>query len=483
MAAAAPRSRCAHVAAASHAAAAPRRAELTVAVGISGGVDSAVAAHLLVEQGYRVVGLHVRSWDEKDETGQCSGEADLRDAQHVCASLGIPLTELDLVNEYWLDVFEPFLVWLESGYTPNPDLPCNVHVKFGPMWEYARRHLGADMLATGHYARLVQPAAAGSASAAATGSSSAVQLARAADETKDQSYFLATVAPAIWSNVLFPLGEIRKEAVRELADELGLRVADKKSSTGLCFVGKRRFDDFIGQYLTDRPGEIRSVEDGSLIEDHKGLWRYTVGQGARVGGGPQKLFVAGKDTETQTLWVAPGRGHPALYCTEATTFSDVTWATACGQPPAELLDRRGRLRCRYKVRYSQSPLGWCDVELVGNADSGSSNSSSSSFCNMVPAGDVADQYPASGSGSAPADEKSGGGLALRLHFLLPQRAVTPGQAVVLYGPLLSTDADSSSFTPTTATDDAVIGSATIAFPGESLYEGGHTAVVAGRCAE
>lgn len=214
-----------------HTVAAPRCAadgqDLTVAVGISGGVDSAVAAHLLIEQGYRVVGLHVRSWDERDETGQCSGEADRRDAQQVCDKLGIPLhdvralaaillsplsqitfaccwrlrntylvfacpsrEQLDLVNEYWLDVFEPFLGRLESGYTPNPDLPCNVHIKFGPMLEYAKRQLGADLLATGHYARLVRRSVT---NLGQPGGSGAVCLARAADDSKDQSYFLATV--------------------------------------------------------------------------------------------------------------------------------------------------------------------------------------------------------------------------------------------------------------------------------------------------
>ena len=179
------------------------RGAATVAIAVSGGVDSAVAAHLLQRQGYRLVGLHVRSWDARDETGSCSGEQDLRDAQHVCQKLGIPLHEVDLVREYWLDVFEPFLRQLEDGYTPNPDLLCNVHVKFGPMWKHAQMQLGADLLATGHYAQLQraplihahtrQQGIVGDG-AGCTELPDYAQLSRAVDETKDQSYFLASVS-------------------------------------------------------------------------------------------------------------------------------------------------------------------------------------------------------------------------------------------------------------------------------------------------
>ena len=324
----------------------------TVAVGVSGGVDSAVAALMLKRQGHDVVGIHVTSWDEADEGGaeRCQ-DAERRDAQRVCEHLGIGFHELRLVSEYWHSVFEPLVSGYASLATPNPDLDCNRHIKFDALMRHAL-DLGAEALATGHYARLRhQPAGP-------------TLLLAGADASKDQSYFLATVRQEGLRTALFPLGEMRKEAVRALAAEAGLHVYDKRSSTGLCLVGRRKFAHFLRDYLPEqRRGPVVDVETGRVLSGrHEGLALYTRGQRARIGGQKCAWYVVAKDAPSNTLHVCDARDHPALHHADV-HVAHARWTA--GAPPAALLSA-GAMRCEARVRY-QTPVTQC--ALAPAADS------------------------------------------------------------------------------------------------------------------
>jgi tRNA-specific 2-thiouridylase len=320
-----------------------------VVVGMSGGVDSSVAALLLLRAGYRVEGLHMTNWDAEDE--YCTAAADLQDARRVCDVLGIPLHHANFAAEYRDKVFQYFLDEYAAGRTPNPDVLCNREIKFGAFLQYATR-LGADRIATGHYAR-VEAAADGGA-----------HLCKGIDPGKDQSYFLHAVDRSALALTRFPLGGLRKDDVRRIATDAGLPTHRKKDSTGICFIGERPFREFLQRYLPAQPGDIVD-ERGRKLGEHHGLMYYTPGQrqglgiGGRADAGDAPWYVAGKDLERNALRVVQGKHHPALYYSEV-RCADVHWIN--GLPDA--LRRGGAMRASAKVRYRQ-PDQACTVYAGG----------------------------------------------------------------------------------------------------------------------
>lgn len=269
----------------------------TVVVGMSGGVDSAVSAYLLKKQGYKVIALFMRNWDstingEDYENNDiiCPQERDYNDALKVCETLDIPLHRVDFIKEYWDYVFKYFLEELEKGRTPNPDLLCNKYIKFDLFKKEAMK-LGADYMATGHYARVKDG-----------------KLLRAVDLNKDQTYFLADITSDQLKNVIFPIGELTKPEVRKIAEEQNLIVADKKDSTGICFIGERNYQKFVSNYLKENKGDIINVKTKEVIGTHTGLMNYTIGQRRNVGlsGNNDRHFVCGKDVKNNILYVTIG---------------------------------------------------------------------------------------------------------------------------------------------------------------------------------
>lgn len=343
--------------------------EKRVVVGMSGGVDSSVAALLLKQAGYDVIGVFMKNWDEKDETGACTADADYDDVRRVCDQIGIPYYSVNFEQEYWDRVFVYFLEEYEKGRTPNPDVMCNKEIKFKAFLEKALQ-LEADFLATGHYAQIGQGPLG-------------FTLERGADRRKDQTYFLYTLGQYQLSKSLFPIGHLTKKEVRQIAVDAELATAHKKDSTGICFIGEKDFKEFLSNYLPAQPGEIRSV-DGELKGYHDGLMYHTLGQrkGLGIGGAGEPWFVVGKDLESNTLLVAQGRNHPALY-SEGLKAVEITWVS--GIPP------QASFECTAKFRYRQ-PDQPVTVYLT----------------------------------------KTG----CEVEFHKKQRAVTPGQAVVFYdGPI------------------------------------------------
>ncbi|HEY3858919.1 MAG TPA: tRNA 2-thiouridine(34) synthase MnmA, partial [Gammaproteobacteria bacterium] len=276
---------------------------IRVIVGLSGGVDSAVAALLLQQQGYAVEGLFMDNWEDGEDETYCTAAEDFQDARQVCETLGIPLHKVNFAAEYRERVFKHFLEGYAAGYTPNPDVLCNSEIKFKAFLEHALR-LGAAHIATGHYARL-------------TRASDGVRLLKAKDAGKDQSYFLHAVPQAALRRTLFPLGELQKADTRVLAREAGFANHDKKDSTGICFIGERRFTKFLGKFLPAQPGAILTPE-GRVMGRHNGLMYYTLGQRQGIGIGGQRdstaepWYVAGKDMQRNSLLVVQGHDHPRL---------------------------------------------------------------------------------------------------------------------------------------------------------------------------
>ena len=278
-----------------------------VVVGISGGVDSSVAALLLKKQGYEVIGLFMRNWDTSvngDILGNpdlnndiCPQEQDYNDAKLVCDKLGIELHRIDFVKEYWDYVFTYFLDELKKGRTPNPAIMCNKYIKFDYFIKEAKR-LGADYIATGHYAKIENG-----------------RLMRSKDQNKDQTYFLSQLSEKQLENILFPLGDIDKTEVRKLAEEYDLATAHKKDSTGICFIGERNFRGFLENYLPNQPGKIINIDTNEVVGEHVGLMYYTIGQrrGLDVGGTDDRMFVVGKNLKDNVLYVAIGEDNPYLY--------------------------------------------------------------------------------------------------------------------------------------------------------------------------
>jgi len=305
-----------------------------VIVGLSGGVDSAVAAWLLLEQGYRVQGLFMSNWEEDDD-GYCTTAQDFQDARRVCERLEIPLHKVSFAAEYRAQVFEHFLAEHRAGRTPNPDVLCNRRIKFGACLAYARR-LGADLFATGHYARIVH-------------SPAGYRLLKGRDAAKDQSYFLHSIDPAALPVTLFPIGPLTKPEVRRLARAAALPVFDKPDSTGICFIGERPFQSFLSRYLPAQPGAIETAR-GDVIGRHQGLMYYTLGQrhgiglGGMAGASEQPWYVAAKDLERNALIVVQGSDHPLLLST-AFHVAAPHWLGVAPEWPLE---------CAVRVRYRQA---------------------------------------------------------------------------------------------------------------------------------
>lgn len=342
-----------------------------VICGMSGGVDSSVSAFILQQQGYQVEGLFMKNWEEDDDTDYCTAAADLADAQAVCDKLGIKLHKINFAAEYWDNVFEHFLSEYKAGRTPNPDILCNKEIKFKAFLEYAAEDLGANYIATGHYVRR-------------RGADDNAQLLRGLDANKDQSYFLYTLSKKQVGQSLFPVGGIEKPIVRAIAEDLGLITAKKKDSTGICFIGERKFKDFLARYLPAQPGNIRTVE-GGIIGRHDGLMYHTLGQrkGLGIGGvkgaSEEAWYVVEKDLVNNELIVAQGHDHSALLST-GLIAQQLHWVDR--QPIRE------PLRCTVKTRYRQTDVP-CTIE--------------------------------------PIDDES-----IKVIFDEPQIAVTPGQSAVFY---------------------------------------------------
>lgn len=341
-----------------------------VVVGMSGGVDSSVAALLLKEQGYEVIGLYMVNWEENDQDGCCTAEADYEDVKRVCNKIGIPYYSVNFSRQYYDRVFAYFLREYEKGRTPNPDVLCNREIKFGPFRDYAIE-LGADFIATGHYCDIMHE-------------DGKHYLLKAKDVNKDQTYFLNQVTQQQFDKVLFPLGKMIKPQVRVIAEVNGLSTAGKKDSTGICFIGERNFRNFLKTYLPAQPGKMMT-DKGEVIGEHIGLMYYTLGQrrGLNLGGrkGDEtegRWFVIGKNVKENILYVSHG-DERALY-TESCTVSEMNWI------PSEPIE--DEFCCTAKFRYRQSEQG---VRV----------------------------------------RKTGSGT-IKITFDEPQRAVTPGQYAVLY---------------------------------------------------
>ena len=326
---------------------APASNKPRVIVGMSGGVDSSVSALLLLEQGYQVEGLFMKNWEEDDGTDYCTAMADLADAQAVCDKIGIKLHTANFAAEYWDNVFEHFLAEYKAGRTPNPDILCNREIKFKAFLDYALS-MGADLIATGHYVRRRD----------LDGRS---ELLKGLDPNKDQSYFLHAVGGEQIGKTLFPVGELEKPQVRAIAEKYALATAKKKDSTGICFIGERRFSDFLKQYLPAQPGDIETT-DGTLIGRHHGLMYHTIGQrqglgiGGTKAGGDEPWYVLVKDLARNVLVVGQGNDHPWLF-SSALLASQIYWVN-----PLELTTP---LRLTAKVRYRQSDQA-CTLEKTAN---------------------------------------------------------------------------------------------------------------------
>jgi tRNA-specific 2-thiouridylase len=337
-----------------------------VVVGLSGGVDSAVAAWRLQNEGWEVVGLFMKNWEEDDDEEYCAAREDLAMARDVCEKLEIPLRTVNFSHEYWERVFSIFLREYQAGRTPNPDVLCNREIKFREFLEYAGR-LGAKQIATGHYARISQEAGR-------------CHLLKGVDQDKDQSYFLYALNQSALQASLFPLGDFHKSRVREQAATLGLPNAARKDSTGICFIGERRFADFLARYLPPAPGEIHNL-DGEIVGEHQGLWFYTLGQrhGLAIGGAGEAWYVASKNMGENVLIVVQGHDHPALM-KPSVVVQAVHWINGVpnGWP----------LKCQAKARYRQIDQP-CSVQLKADG-------------------------------------------RVEVLFEQPQRAPTPGQSLVLY---------------------------------------------------
>lgn len=367
-----------------------------IIVGLSGGVDSAVAAHLLIEQGYDVEGLFMKNWDEDDGTEYCTAKEDLADAQRVADHLKIPLHSANFAAEYWDNVFEYFLKEYEAARTPNPDILCNREIKFKVFLAYAQQ-LGADGIATGHYTRRCNPqethpdlAPHWPDDGPKTG------LYQGKDPNKDQSYFLHAITTAQLNQSLFPLGDLPKTQVRDLAKSLGLHNHSRKDSTGICFIGERRFQDFLARFCPKKPGPMVTI-DGHEIGEHMGLAYYTIGQRQGLGIGGQKnysdapWFVVGKTVETNTLLVAQGTDHPALFAPSLVTETPHWIHPFLLHQPAHS-ELPETFHCEAKIRYRQASQP-CKIRL---------------------------RDPLSPS------------AGLIVDFEKPQRAITPGQFAVFY---------------------------------------------------
>ena len=315
-----------------------QNASKTVIVGMSGGVDSSVTALLVKLQGYKVLGLFMKNWDETNPDGSCPADNDYQDVIKVCEKLDIPYYSVNFVKEYWDAVFQEFLSDYRQGFTPNPDVLCNREIKFKVFYQRARL-LGADFLATGHYCQLDHH-----------------QLTKAIDQNKDQTYFLYAVQKDVFEHVLFPIGHLPKPKVRELAERFDLATKAKKDSTGICFIGERNFKNFLSQYIEGQAGNFVDVA-GKVLGKHDGVCFYTLGQrkGMGIGGPGEAWFVVAKNHEHNEVVLAQGDDHPALYA-DGLEAIELNWLS---ETPS------GTFKCKAKVRYRQ-PEQDCTVVVQGD---------------------------------------------------------------------------------------------------------------------
>jgi tRNA-specific 2-thiouridylase len=307
----------------------------TVVVGMSGGVDSSVVALLTKLQGYRVIGLFMKNWDETNPDGTCTADRDYQDVIRVCERLDVPYYSVNFVKEYWDGVFSEFLSDYKKGLTPNPDILCNREIKFKVFFQRAKL-LGADYLATGHYCQVQDG-----------------QLKKAVDQNKDQTYFLYAVEKSVFKEVLFPIGHLPKPKVRELATRFDLATSTKKDSTGICFIGERNFKEFLSQYIDSTKGSFVDI-NGKVLGEHDGVCFYTLGQrkGMGIGGPGEAWFVVGKNIDKNEVILAQGQDHPALYA-DGLVAHEINWLKNLPE---------GTFRCKAKVRYRQ-PEEPCTVEF------------------------------------------------------------------------------------------------------------------------
>lgn len=337
-----------------------------VVVGLSGGVDSSVAAYLLKKQGYQVKGLFMINWHDPSPSSQCSVTQDLKDAEKAASLLGIDFDTVDFSKEYKSKVFTPFLKEYQQGLTPNPDILCNRYIKFEAFLDHCLS-LGYDALATGHYANI--------------NIDQTPHLLQGIDSNKDQSYFLANVHPEKLMHVLFPIGNLHKHQVRDIAKAINLNTADKKDSTGLCFIGEQPFGPFINQFLLEKPGSIIDIDTGNILGEHKGIIFFTIGQrkGLKIGGqkhSQHPWYVVKKDFATQTVYVAQGENHPSLF-KSTLTCRQIHWIN----PPKSH-------NLQAKIRYRQ-PHQNCQIDRINDGE-------------------------------------------LKVSFTQPQRSIAPGQYIVFY---------------------------------------------------
>ena len=349
-----------------------------VIVGLSGGVDSAVSAYLLKKQGYDVIGVFMKNWDSQlnndvlgnpdNDAPYCPQEEDFKDAKKVADTLGIEIHRVDFIKEYWDHVFTYFIDEYKKGRTPNPDILCNKHIKFKAFLDYAKT-LGADYIATGHYASVEHHP-----------DGESIML-KGLDHNKDQTYFLCQLSQEQLKTTLFPLGELEKPEVRKIAHEINLPIADKKDSTGICFIGERDFREFLKNYIPAKDGQMVDIETGNAVGTHQGIMYYTIGQrkGLNIGGPGEAWFVVGKNYDENVLYVCQSDQNKWLLSTGA-LIHDVNWIS--NTKPV------GKLECQAKFRYRQ-PDNPVVIEFI--------------------------------------DETT-----LQVEFLKPVKAVTPGQAAVFY---------------------------------------------------
>ncbi|MGK0221925.1 MAG: tRNA-specific 2-thiouridylase [Limisphaerales bacterium] len=319
-----------------------------VIVGMSGGVDSSVAAYLLIQQAYEVEGLFMKNWEEDDGTEYCTAKEDFADAAQVCAKLGIPLRVANFAAEYWDNVFEDFLSDYKAGHTPNPDVLCNREIKFKHFAAYANT-LGADFIATGHYVRW-------------QGDGLTRRLAKAKDASKDQSYFLQAVPSQALNNSLFPLGDLLKTQVRAMAENVGLHNHQRKDSTGLCFIGERRFQDFLGRFINDKKGQTVDPQ-GRRLAEHNGLHNFTIGQ-------RQGIALGGLKNRPEAPWyvvakVAKDGSSDRLVVSQQATDLDGSWLRA--SEANWFVEPKFPLTCSAKIRYRQSDQA-CRVTQAANGE-------------------------------------------------------------------------------------------------------------------
>lgn len=328
-----------------------RRNIQKVILGISGGVDSTIAGFILKKEGFDVHALFMKNWDLADETGYCSSDQDLKDAVKSCSLLQIPIDEVNFSKDYWNYVFMDTIDQYKKGETPNPDILCNKHIKFDKFVKYSVDRFGADVVATGHYAQT-----SFGRFHEYNNKESGVRLLQAVDKFKDQTFFLSQIKQTALQKAMFPIGNLTKPQVKKIAYENNFNhVLKKKESTGICFIGRRHFSDFISEYVPDECGSFIDVDTGSIIGSHRGIHHWTLGQRCRIGGTPERSYIAKKNPHNQEIYVALGVEHPIMWSQHITT-SQFHWIHSV----PDVLKRRAVMKCDFRFQHTK-PLTPCQA--------------------------------------------------------------------------------------------------------------------------